>query len=310
MQRIVIAEFMDQSAVSNLALGFDVDYLPESDGSLADLIPDAQALIVRNKTQVNEALLNAAPQLQVVGRLGVGLDNIDLEACSQRNIRVIPATGANDNAVAEYVITSAMMLLRNAYHANRDVINGSWPRQDCMGYEVANKTIGLVGFGAIAQKTANKAQALDMQVMAYDPYIAPNDQVWHGITHKDNLSELLSEADIVSLHTPLTPATKNLIDAEAIAQMKDNAVLINSARGGIVDEQALINAMKNRKLLGAAIDTFTNEPVDNDAGKCFANIPNLILTPHIAGVTQESNVRVSHLIAQEVADLLTKNKLN
>ncbi len=308
MQHIVITEFMDRPAVENLSKNFFVDYLLDTvDQSLESLIHDAQALIVRNKTKVNEELLEMAPQLKVVGRLGVGLDNIDLDACSQRNIVVIPATGANDNSVAEYVITSAMMLLRNAYQVNQEVIQGNWPRDNCIGYEVTDKIIGFVGFGSIAQKTAKKAQDLGMSAIAYDPYIDVDSKVWSSVTQKENLYDLLSEADIISLHTPLTDVTKNLIDANAITRMKDSAILINTARGGIVNEKALIQALKNNELLGVALDTFEDEPINNNRGTLFSDVSNIILTPHIAGVTKESNTRVSNLIAKEVSVLLEQN---
>ncbi len=307
MTDVVICEFMDQAAVDSLAVDFDVMYDPhlvDRPDALAAAVTGARALVVRNRTQVRGALLEAAGSLQVVGRLGVGLDNIDLAACERRGIVVCPATGANDVAVAEYVIAMAMLLLRNAYLASPDVIAGGWPRQRCMGREVGGKVLGLLGFGGIARETARRARALGMRVMAYDPFVADDDPAWQHAQRCD-LDALLSGADVVSLHVPLTAGTRGLIDAQRIAGMRTGAVLINTARGGIVDEDAVIEALRSGRLGGAALDVFESEPVTADSGTRFADVGNLVLTPHIAGVTQESNVRVSAVTAANVRKALS-----
>ena len=243
-------------------------------------------------------------RLRVVGRLGVGLDNIDVAACEVRGIEVCPATGANDVAVAEYVIATAMLLLRDAYQAGADVIAGTWPRQRCMGREIGGKLLGLVGYGGIARETARRARALGMRVLAHDPYLAASDPAWDDV-ERCELDALLAAADVVSLHVPLTDATRGLFDARRIASMQRGAVLINSARGGTVDEDALIAALRSGHLGGAALDVFATEAVTADSGGRFAGIANLVLTPHIAGVTQESNVRVSALTADNVRRALS-----
>ena len=308
MVDVVISEFMDQAAVAGLADEFDVLYDPnlvDRADDLALAVADARALIVRNRTQVRGALLEAAGALQVVGRLGVGLDNIDLEACERRGVAVHPATGANDAAVAEYVITTALLLLRDAYAAGTDVIAGTWPRQRCMGREIGGKVLGLVGFGGIARQTAQRARALGMHVMAHDPFVAATDAAWRDV-ERSELGELLMHADVVSLHLPLTDGTRGLFDAHKIARMKQGAVLVNTARGGIVDEDALVESLRAGHLAGAALDVFESEPVSADSGARFAGIGNLVLTPHIAGVTQESNVRVSAVTADNVRKVLGK----
>ena len=308
MVDVVISEFMDQAAVAGLADEFDVLYDPnlvDRADDLALAVADARALIVRNRTQVRGALLEAAGALQVVGRLGVGLDNIDLEACERRGVAVHPATGANDAAVAEYVITTALLLLRDAYAAGTDVIAGTWPRQRCMGREIGGKVLGLVGFGGIARQTAQRARALGMHVMAHDPFVAATDAAWRDV-ERSELGELLMHADVVSLHLPLTDGTRGLFDAHKIARMKQGAVLVNTARGGIVDEDALVESLRAGHLAGAALDVFESEPVSADSGARFAGIGNLVLTPHIAGVTQESNVRVSAVTADNVRRVLGK----
>lgn len=306
MTDVVISEFMDQAAVDGLADEFDIIYdsnLVDDQAALKAAVVGARALVVRNRTQVRGALLEAAASLRVVGRLGVGLDNIDLAACEARGIEVCPATGANDVAVAEYVITTAMLLLRNAYQAGSDVIAGDWPRHRCMGREIGGKTLGLIGFGGIARETAWRARAFGMHVVAHDPFVDDDDPAWRDV-ERANLDVALSTADVVSLHVPLTEHTRGLIDAGRIGQMKAGAVLINTARGGTVDEGAMIEALQSGRLGGAALDVFETEPVAADAGARFGGVPNLVLTPHIAGVTQESNVRVSAVTADNLRRVL------
>lgn len=306
MSDIVITEFMDEKAVATLAADFDVHYdaaLVDKPEAIAALAAEARALIVRNRTRVSADLLAAAPRLRCVGRLGVGLDNIDLAACRERDIEVLPATGANDAAVAEYVITGALMLLRGAYLSSGRVAAGEWPRQELSGREAGGKTLGLVGFGGIARQTARRARALGLSVIAHDPYVRPDDSAWGDLAERcGELDVLLAGSDVVSLHVPLTETTRHLVDARALELMRDNAVLINAARGGVVDEAALADALRQGRLAGALLDVFEDEPLA--AGSVLAGVPNLVLTPHIAGVTRESNVRVSNVTADNVRAVL------
>lgn len=299
---ILITEFMDESAVAVLRKDHEVVHLPDladRADELARLAEGARALIVRNRTQVTEELLDCAPRLECIGRLGVGLDNIDLAACKGRGVAVHPATGANDRSVAEYVITAAMMLLRRSFSASAAIIAGGWPRQDCAGNEIHGRTLGLVGFGSIGRLAAELARALGMEVIACDPHLPPDDDAWR-LAGRRELADLLSEADAVSLHVPFTPATRNLIGARQLAAMKPGSVLINTSRGGTVDEDALVDAIKSGRILGAALDVFEFEPLGRERAARFAGVPNLLLTPHIAGVTVESNRRVSMLTAENV----------
>jgi (S)-sulfolactate dehydrogenase len=305
--QILITEFMDAAAVASLAAQHDTHLDATLVDRRADLLAaaaTADALIVRNRTQVDRALLAAAPRLKVVGRLGVGLDNIDVTACAERAIVVIPATGANALAVAEYVIGCALMLLRGAYLSTGAVAQGQWPRTALStGREAAGKTLGLIGFGGIGRLTAQLALLLGLRVVAHDPALADDDPCWdtEAVTPLP-LAALLAESDCVSLHVPLTDATRNLLDRTRIDQMRRGSVLINTARGGIVDERALTDALRRGHLGGAAMDVFATEPLPADPH--WQDVPNLILTPHIAGVTLESNVRVSSLIAERVLDAL------
>jgi (S)-sulfolactate dehydrogenase len=296
--KVVISEFMDEAAIAAELGGFETLYDPGLVDRPADLmaaLADADALIVRNRTQVRGALLAAAPDLKVVGRLGVGLDNIDLAACRARGIAVYPASGD--------VVGTAMLLLRGAYGATAAVAAGAWPRNALMGREIAGKRLGLVGFGAIARETARRAVALGMQVSAYDPLLPAEDPAWrpaYSEIARTSLDALIAQSDVLSLHVPLTPETRGMIDAGVLARMPAGAVLINAARGEVVEAGAVVEALRARHLGGAALDVFAQEPLDAAAGATFRELPNLILTPHIAGVTQESNVRVSSVTAQAV----------
>ena len=311
MTDIVISEFMDEEYIDEIAKGYDAHYDPNLVDNLDRLkasLVNAQALVVRNRTQVNQELLDSAPKLKVIGRLGVGLDNIDMAACEKRGVAVCPATGANDASVAEWVITSLMMLLRNAFLSTSQMLAGEWPRQQSMGCETAGKTLGLIGFGRIARETAKRAKALGMEIIAFDPYIPAEDRCWEDTKKMDHLSELLPLADAVSLHVPLTETTHHLINSEAIALMKPGSILINAARGGTVDEKALVEALKSNHLSGAALDVFETEPLTEAAAALFVGIPNLVLTPHIAGITVESNQRVSRVTMKNVCRVLEESK--
>lgn len=293
---ILITEFMDEAWIDWLRERTDVEYqpdLPDFPEELAQKAQMAQALIVRNRTQVRGDLLYAG--FSCVGRLGVGLDNIDVAECKARDIAVFPATGANTLSVAEYVVTTAAMLLRGAYGLSDELIAGKWPRAAAgQGREIAGKTLGLIGYGEIARRTARLGAAMDMTCIASDPYAEDFPGAIEGTEE-----EVLTTADVIALHVPLTDETRGMINAEVIAAMKPGAVIVNAARGGVVDEVALCAALKSGHLGGAALDTFVDEPFGAD--NPFAGVPNLILTPHIGGVTIEANARVSEMTARKVA---------
>ncbi len=310
--RILVTEFMDEAAVRSLAARraeFAVDYRPtlvDDRAALLAQVADATALIVRNRTRVDAPLLAAAGSLKVVGRLGVGLDNIDMDACQRAGVTVYPATGANALAVAEYVVFATMLLLRGVLGASPAVAAGAWPRTALSGgREAAGKTLGLVGFGAIGRLVASRARALGMHVIASDPALPADAPAWreHGVARSE-LDALVEASDAISLHVPLIDSTRGLFGAARIARMKKGAVLVNTARGGVVDEAALAVALREGRIAGAALDVFEREPLP--AGSVLADVPNLLLTPHIAGVTVESNERVSGLIATLVGEHLER----
>ena len=305
---ILISEFMDEAAVNLLKKKYDVYYdssLVEDPNSLIKKILKMKALIVRNKTLVTRELIENAPNLKCVGRLGVGLDNIDLNACKEQNIAVYPALGANSHSVAEYVICASMLLLRKAYFKKNEMIAGNWPRQESSGSEVYGKTLGLIGFGDIAQKTRDLALGLGIKTVAYDPYLDKDSNLWKE-TKNLMLDNLLSISDIISLHIPLNKETKNLIDEKKLRLIKNSSVIINTSRGGIIDENTLAKLLKENKIGGAALDVFNKEPINKVNAKKFEGLDNLILTPHIGGVTKESNERVSKMIAKKIDIHLSK----
>ncbi|MDA3913733.1 hydroxyacid dehydrogenase [Oleiagrimonas sp.] len=306
MADIVISEFMDEMVISKVFADHDVLYDPtlvDRTHELHAALAEARAVIVRNRTQVRASLLEAAQKLRVVGRLGVGLDNIDVPACKARGIAVHPAKNANDQAVAEYVVSCALQLLRGAYAATNQLIAGQWPRMELIGRELAGTSMGLVGFGAIAQAVALRVQALGMNVLAFDPYLPKDHAAWKNV-QSGSLEEILQKSDVISLHVPLTKETRHMIDAKALGMMRARAILINASRGGVVDENALAASLREGRLAGAALDVFEREPLDAETASVFTGLENLILTPHIAGVTEQSNIRVSEVTAQNVLKYL------
>ena len=307
MAKIVISEFMDERAVAQLRQHHEVVYAPALADDATGLLQAAQscdALIVRNRTQVRGELLAALKACRVVGRLGVGLDNIDVPGCQAAGIQVIPATGANALSVAEYVITSAMLLLRGAYLSTEAVAAGKWPRNALSnGRETAGKTLGIIGFGSIGRMVAGLAKGLGMQVQAFDAMLPASDPAYVAAGVKAvALEALITSSDVVTLHVPLVDGTRGLINAARIAAMKPCAVLINSSRGHIVDVAAVVASLRAGHLGGAALDVFDTEPLPADAA--LQGCPGLLLSPHVSGVSAESNERVSFLIADKVLEAL------
>ncbi len=308
MPDIIISEFMQPSAVDDLRRDFDVLYdetLHKRLDELYALGRDARAICIRDETQIRGAFFDAFPNLKAVGRLGVGLDNIDVPGCRQRGVAVLPATGANEVSVAELTIAGLMMLVRGStYFATPQVVAGQWPRGRLIGREVSGRTLGIVGFGRIGRHVARRAQGLDMTVIAADPHVADDDPVWARTgVRKVSFDHVWDNADAISLHLPLTPDTRNLVSAEVIARFKPGTILVNVARGGIVDDAALAAALTDGRLGGALLDVYATEPVPAD--NPFHGVPNLILTPHIGATTEEARSRTGHMTADGVRAVLT-----
>jgi D-3-phosphoglycerate dehydrogenase / 2-oxoglutarate reductase len=265
-------------------------------------IADADALIVRSATKVTAELLQNAPRLKVVGRAGVGVDNIDLDAATTRGVLVMSTPGGNAVSVAEHTFALLLALARQVPKLDKAMHEGRWEKSSAAGTEVRGKTLGLIGLGRIGSEVALRAGAFDMRVLGYDPYIseAAAKQVQVELVP---LEKLLAESDFVSLHTGLSPATQNLINASTLAKMKKGARLLNTARGELVDEAALAEALKSGKLAGAALDVFAEEPPKNSP---LLEFPNVIATPHVAGSTKEAQEEVGTQIAVQVKDYLAE----
>ena len=306
--KILITEFMEVKSIEMLKTKFDVTFdqdLSNNPSKLKKIISDFDILIVRNKTQVKKEILENTPNLKFIGRLGVGLDNIDTEYCKNNNIYVQPATGMNADSVAEYVINSALSLLKNIPIANTETQKGNWPRNSIISRELKDKTIGILGFGLIGRKVAKISQIFDANVIAFDPYVDQNIAKKFK-TKLETLENVLNNSHVISLHIPLTQETNNLINTETIKLMKKKPIIINSSRGGIINEEHLIDAYLNNQISGFALDVFQNEPVQHNILEKINPTFNCILTPHNAGVTEESNIRVSQFIAESIITYFKK----
>ena len=304
MTKILITEFINQNSLDNLKKKFEVLYdenLCENKIELEKTIKDYDALIVRNKTKVNSEVLKNASNLKFIGRLGVGLDNIDTEYCKNKDIHVQPATGMNADSVAEYVFSSSISLIKKIPMFHNGTIKGDWPRTTIKSTEINQKYLGIIGFGTIGKKVAEYSSKNGLNILAYDPYIKEiNDK---EIDAKlSSLNEIYEKSDIVSIHLPLTDETKNMINKSSFSQMKNKPIIINTSRGGIINESDLIEAYHKNIISGFALDVFEKEPIESEFYKKIKQGMNCILTPHISGVTTESNIRVSDFIVKKITD--------
>ena len=273
--------------------------------ALAAELADADALIVRSATRVTEELLARAPKLRIVGRAGVGVDNIDLDAATRRGILVVNTPGSSATSVAEHALALMFALARSVPQLNAAMHAGRWEKAGSAGPELRGKTLGLVGLGRIGGEVARRAKALEMRVLAHDPYLTAERAAEWGVQLLP-LAEMLAQADYVSLHTALSPATDGLMNQQTLAQMKCGARLINTARGELVDETALLEALRSGHLAGAGLDVFAVEPPGNSP---LMALPNVIATPHVAGSTAEAQEEVGVQIAQQIRDYLAEGVL-
>ena len=306
MKKILITEFMEQDSVDSISELFEVIYDPslhENIESLESQIELVDAVIVRNKTQLNESLLLKAKNLKFVGRLGVGLDNIDTNYCHDNNIFVQPATGMNADSVAEYVIACTLSLLKNIPISHSGTSSGEWPRTSVNSRELGGKTIGLLGFGVIGKKVSRLAQVFGADVIAYDPYVESSDAKNLGVSLTSQ-EELFNLSDVITIHLPLTIETRDLMNLSSFKKMKKNPIIINSSRGSIINENDLLIAYKQKFISGFALDVYESEPVNESFYNEIKSSMNCILTPHTSGVTVESNIRVSQFIADKTIKFL------
>jgi (S)-sulfolactate dehydrogenase len=307
MAMIVITEHLGQRYVAQLRSHFEVRYDPDlyaKRPELLNAVAVADALLVRNRTRVDAELVDVATKLRVIGRLGVGLDNIDLEACATAGVLVKPATGANAVSVAEYVMGATLLLLRPVFGMTPAIAAGRWPSAgDVLGREAFGKTLGLLGFGSIARLVAARASAFDMEVIAHDPFVPADDSAWVDV-ESVSFEDLLGRSDVLSIHTRLNDLTRKMIDAGALKQMKPTAVLINTSRGETIDEDALIAALQRGAIRAAALDVFATEPLSLNEASRFAHLDNVLLTPHLAGSAEEAVHRVAAMTVDAVLEVL------
>src|SRR5713226_137513 len=296
--KVIVADKISERGVELLKqTGWNV-VLTNKDTLNAE-IADADALIVRSATKVTAQLMEKAPKLRVVGRAGVGVDNIDLEAATARGVLVMSTPGGNAVSVAEHTFALLLSLARQVPRLDAALREGRWEKSSS-GTEVRGKTLGLIGLGRIGSEVAVRAEAFDMRVLGYDPYISEAAARELSVELVP-LEKLLGESDFISLHTAVSPATQNMINAASIAQMKTGARIVNAARGELIDEAALAEALKSGKLAGAALDVFVQEPPKDSP---LVGLPNVIATPHIAGSTQEAQEEVGTQVAVQVKDYL------
>lgn len=306
--KALIAELIWKEGIEELKdQGFEVDYdetLWTDRERLLEILPQYDAVIVRNQTIVDEELMEVGTRLKAIGRLGVGLDNIDVKRAKEKNIPVVFARHANATSVAEYVLAAILSSSRTLHLANADVRNGHWDRKKYTGGELYQKTLGLIGLGEISHRVAKRANAFGMNIIGYDPFITEYDHVVSetGVHAKETLQELLEESDFISLHVPLTPSTQHLLSTPELNRMKPCSYVINTSRGGIIDEHALASALQNQQIAGAFLDVLEHEPILDSHPLLLCE--NVILTPHIAGLTEESQVRTSFLVAKEIGKVL------
>jgi D-3-phosphoglycerate dehydrogenase len=276
-------------------------------GQLVVLAPELSAIVVRSETKITAELLKAASQLRVVGRAGVGIDNVDLEAATRRGVIVMNAPGGNTVSTAEHAFSLLLSVARKIPQADASVRGGSWQRKNFEGVELYNKTLGVIGMGRIGSELSRRAIAFGMRVLAYDPYLSAARARSLQVELVDELDDLLGTADFISLHTPLTPETHHIIDEARLRRMKAGVRIINCARGGLIDEAALVRALQDRHVAAAALDVFEQEPLPEDSA--LRSAPNLVLTPHLGASTAEAQESVGIEIAQSVRAALLEGTI-
>ena len=301
--KVLVSDKISQKGIDILiAAGLDVDVKTDlSPDDLLKVVGDYEGLIVRSSTKVTAPVIEAGQKLRVIGRAGAGLDNIDVPAATKKGIVVMNTPGGNTITTAEHSIAMLLSILRKIPQATASLKSGKWEKGKFMGVEFFNKTLGIIGIGRVGSHVAKLAQGLMMNVIAYDPYLSPDNINKIGV-EPVTLDELYRRADFITIHTPLTEETKSLINKHAISKMKDTVIIVNCARGGIVDENDLYEALKSNRIAGAAFDVFEKEPVD--PSNPLLALDNFICTPHLGASTSEAQENVAIAIAEQVVDYL------
>ena len=302
MSKVLVSDPIDQAGINILSQVAHVDVKTGlSQEELVRIVPEYDAMMIRSETRVTKEIIEAATQLKIVGRAGVGVDNVDVPAATRKGIVVVNSPEGNTIAAAEHALAMMLALSRHIPEANQSVKNSLWDRKRFIGAEVYKKTLGIVGLGKIGAHVAAVAKAMGMKLLAYDPFISAERAEQLGCRLAD-LDLLLRESDYITLHIPKTPETVHLINAEALAKMKPTARLINCARGGIIDENALASALRQGQIAGAALDVFEKEPLGESLLRDFGK--EVILTPHLGASTAEAQVNVAVDVAEQIRDVL------
>jgi D-3-phosphoglycerate dehydrogenase / 2-oxoglutarate reductase len=300
---VLICDSIHQSGIDILKkAGMKVDYKPDIlTDELLSIVRDYEVILVRSRTRISREVIQVASNAKIIARAGVGLDNIEVKAAEERSIRVINAPEAAMNAVSELTIGNMISLARSISHADREMKKGNWIKKDLMGTELSGKYLGIVGVGNIGRNVGRIAKGLRMNIIGYDPYPIERDYIREVGLIVTDLNTLIQSADFITCHVPLLEETKHLFNAELISNMKPTAYIINASRGGVIDESALYNALRNGSIAGAALDVFETEPPLNNL---LIELPNVICTPHIGAQTKEAQQLTSIVIAEKIIQII------
>ncbi len=309
MPKVLVSDKLSPTAVQIFKdNGVEVDYLPDlgkDKDKLIEVIGQYDGLAIRSATKVTEKVLQAATNLKVIGRAGIGVDNVDIPAATGRGVIVMNTPFGNSITTAEHAISLMLALARQIPEADASTRASKWEKSRFMGVEVTNKTLGLIGCGNIGSIVADRAQGLRMRVIAFDPFLTPERALDLGV-EKVELDELLARADFITLHTPLIDATRNILDAKALAKTKKGVRIVNCARGGLVDEAALKDALESGQVAGAALDVFMEEPAKDNP---LFDVPNVICTPHLGASTTEAQENVALQVAEQISAYLMTGEI-
>jgi len=282
--------------------GLKITYEPEiTPDQIKQRISDFNIIIVRSRTRITKEMIDLASKCKIIARVGVGLDNIDVDAAKAKGIKVINAVEGAMNAVAELVMGLMLSMARDIPRADREIRNGKWLKKELMGIELSGKYLGIVGLGNIGKRLARLGRAFNMNIIGYDVIPIPDDFAREIGLIKADIDTLMSSADFISFHVPLTETTNHLVNAERISKMKKNVFLVNTSRGEIIDEESLYNALKEGKIAGAALDVFEKEPA---IGNKLTTLPNVVCTPHIGAQTKEAQALAANVIGEKIVMIL------
>lgn len=303
--KILICDEIDKEATERLKKFAEVETGKEKLNNIEKL-ERYDCLIVRSATKITKDIIEKAKNLKIIARAGVGLDNIDVDYAKERGIKVVNVPDSLTISVAEMVFASLLTLIRKISEADKSMKEGKWEKKKFKGNEIYGKNFGIIGFGRIGRRVARIANAFNANVFAYDPLVT-DEKIYEDLNVKrcNNINEILQQCDFITIHVPLTNETKNLINESNIKMIKKDAIIINTSRGGIINELAMIKALKNKLIGGACLDVFENEPDPNPE---FRNIENVILTPHIAGSTKEAQKRAGMGVVEQIENFFNENR--